>query len=162
MLKNTKILMCMIISMYVILLSSVFAKEAIITTSVLNVRQDASTSSKILARVTKNQKYDVLEEKDNWVKISKDGITGWVSKGYVNITEENNTNENQNTNTQKTYKVVNTDILNVRKSNSTSSSKIGTINKNTKVEIVETNGEWDNIKTDSITLDHKNKTIIVK
>lgn len=151
MLKNTKILMCMIISMYVILLSSVFAKEAIITTSVLNVRQDASTSSKILARVTKNQKYDVLEEKDNWVKISKDGITGWVSKRYVNITEENNTNENQNTNTQKTYKVVNTDILNVRKSNSTSSSKIGTINKNTKVEIVETNGEWDNIKTDSIT-----------
>lgn len=50
-----------------------------VTASSLNVRDNPSTSGKIVATVAKNSTIQITEESGDWVKFSK----GWVSKKYL-------------------------------------------------------------------------------
>ena len=52
----------------------------------LNVRMKNDMDSSILTQIPEDEKYDVLNETDHWVKISiDDGANGYVSQDYVNI-----------------------------------------------------------------------------
>lgn len=53
----------------------------------LNMREDASSSSKSLAVIPNGTKLTVLEEKDGWYKVEYNGQTGWVSKDFVSETK---------------------------------------------------------------------------
>lgn len=51
--------------------------------SYLNVRSGASTHSKVLGSLHRNDKVDILGETGSWYKINFKGKTGYVSKDYV-------------------------------------------------------------------------------
>jgi len=61
--------------------------RAVVATSgsELNVRKEPSTSSKILEKVSSDERYEVLEILDGWVKIATVTGEGYVSAEYVEV-----------------------------------------------------------------------------
>ncbi len=147
--KNMKLFVCFLISLSTLMLSSAFAKQVTINTQVLNIRQDQSTSSAIIGKVNKNEKYEILEESDKWVKINKDNKQGWISKDYVIIEEDATTN--QVTNVAQNKKVVTASKLNVRNNIGTNSPIVSSLSKDTVVTVLETKDGWDKISINNIT-----------
>ncbi len=58
---------------------------AVVNTTTLKVRQDASTDSAVLGLVPIDEELVVLEELDGWVKIAVEEGDGYVSKEYVKL-----------------------------------------------------------------------------
>ncbi|MDE5699329.1 MAG: SH3 domain-containing protein [Lachnospiraceae bacterium] len=58
---------------------------AVVNTTTLKVRQDATTESAVLGLVPINEELVVLEELDGWVKIAIEEGDGYVSKDYINL-----------------------------------------------------------------------------
>ena len=118
-------------------------------TTTLNIRSGAGTNYGIVGRVGANATVSILGQEGGWYKISYNGLTGYVSSDYIRV---NNTAGDNNTNSTVKYgKVVNISTkLNVRKSASTSSSIIGTLNNNTKVTILEKTNGWYKISYNGI------------
>lgn len=55
-----------------------------VTASRLNLREGATTKSKIMAVLEKNETVEVLTEKEGWVEvISESGRQGWVASAYL-------------------------------------------------------------------------------
>lgn len=59
--------------------------RAVVSTSVLNVRKEPNTDSKVVEKVGNEERYSVLEELDGWIKISIDGEEGYVSDEFVDV-----------------------------------------------------------------------------
>lgn len=63
-------------------------RQLMVTADCLNVREEASTDSRILTQITLKERYDIVEEMDGWTKItfgmSDDGeeMFGYVSQDY--------------------------------------------------------------------------------
>lgn len=151
--KNMKLFMCFLISMYMLMLSSAFASQVTINTQVLNIRQNPTTNSSIIGKVNKNEKYNIIEEFNNWIKINKNNQEGWISKDYV-IVEQNANNtaeQNNNVNTIIKEKVVTATKLNVRSNPSTTATIVSVISKNTVVNVLDTQNGWDKININNIT-----------
>ena len=70
------------------LASEVGIRTATVHTTTLKIREDASAESTVLGLVANNDKLTVVEETDEWVKVSIEEGDGWVSKEYVSITTE--------------------------------------------------------------------------
>lgn len=62
-------------------------RKVLVATDGLNVRKEAEEDSKRLTVVYSNEVYPVLDETDDWIKISieDDNITGYIVKEYVNL-----------------------------------------------------------------------------
>ncbi len=58
---------------------------AIVNTTTLKVRQEASTESSVLGLVPIEEELVVVEELDGWVKIAIEEGDGYVSRDYVNL-----------------------------------------------------------------------------
>ncbi len=59
----------------------------------VNVRNSASTASKILGKVSVDEKYEFVSEDGTWFEIVFDEeLTGWVHKNYAIMAEENSEN----------------------------------------------------------------------
>ena len=55
-------------------------------TGFLRVRQEASTTSKEIARVSPNETFPLLETGEDWFKIQlEDGSEGWISSQYASV-----------------------------------------------------------------------------
>ena len=70
------------------LIEEVSSKKAIIQPQTLYVRQEASTESDIVTMVPIDEKYNIIEEQEEWVKIIIDDLEGYVSKDYIEIDVE--------------------------------------------------------------------------
>ncbi|MEG0856237.1 MAG: SH3 domain-containing protein [Terrisporobacter sp.] len=104
-----------------------------VNVSTLNVRSGASTSYKIVGKVTKGDKVEILSSSDGWYKIEYSGDKiGWSSRDYISKTS--------------TYGTVNATTLNVRSGASTSYEIIGKIKNGNKVEILSSSNGWHKIK----------------
>ncbi|MGU8345701.1 SH3 domain-containing protein [Clostridium perfringens] len=124
--------------------------------SSLNVREGASTSSKVIGSLSGNTKVTIVGEEGAFYKIEYKGSHGYVAKEYVKDVTENNNNSNQGTqtpekpstpeNTEKTGVVNVSSSLNVREGASTSSKVIGSLSGNTKVTIVGEEGAFYKIE----------------
>ena len=123
--------------------------------SSLNVREGASTSSKVIGSLSGNTKVTIIEEEGAFYKIEYKGSHGYVAKEYVkDVTESNNSNQGTQTpekpsnpeSTEKTGIVNVSSSLNVRSSASTSSKVIGSLSGNTKVTIVGEEGSFYKIE----------------
>ena len=94
------------------------AKTATVTTDTLNLRKEASTSSTVLDLLDIGEKLEVLEEDGSWLKVKIHGVTGYVNKNYVRISEESaNT---KNTETAETTKKETTNSLSAETTNTSS------------------------------------------
>ena len=144
--KNMKLFICFLISMYTLMLSSAFADQVTINTQVLNIRENPTTGSTIIGKANKNEKFEILEEASNWVKINKNNMQGWVSKDYVIVQKTETNIQDTTTNTNQTIqKIVTANKLNVRSNPTTNSSVISGLTKDTVVNILETQNGWDKI-----------------
>ena len=123
--------------------------------SSLNVREGASTSSKVIGSLSGNTKVTIVGEEGAFYKIEYKGSHGYVAKEYVkDVTESNNSNQGTQTpekpstpeNTEKTGVVNVSSSLNVREGASTSSKVIGSLSGNTKVTIVGEEGAFYKIE----------------
>ena len=123
--------------------------------SSLNVREGASTSSKVIGSLSGNTKVTIVGEDGAFYKIEYKGSHGYVAKEYVkDVTESNNSNQGTQTpekpstpeSTEKTGIVNVSSSLNVREGSSTSSKVIGSLSGNTKVTIVGEEGEFYKIE----------------
>ncbi len=64
-------------------------RYAVVTTSVLNVRQEPSTSSKKIDKVYHNNTFEIISELEDWISIkTTNGSTGYLYKNYVSISDE--------------------------------------------------------------------------
>ena len=123
--------------------------------SSLNVREGASTSSKVIGSLSGNTKVTIIGEEAAFYKIEYKGSHGYVAKEYVkDVTESNNSNQGTQTpekpsapeNTEKTGVVNVSSSLNVREGASTSSKVIGSLSGNTKVTIIGEEGAFYKIE----------------
>ena len=118
----------------------------IVTTSSsnLNVRSGAGTKYSKIGSLAKGTVVEVVEIKDGWAKIifpSANYTNGYVSAQYL-------TKQSTSPETVIGTKTVIARVLNVRSGAGTSYSIVGKLNRNTKVEVIETvaNGSWSKIK----------------
>ncbi|MGU8720274.1 SH3 domain-containing protein [Clostridium perfringens] len=123
--------------------------------SSLNVREGASTSSKVIGSLSGNTKVTIVGEEGAFYKIEYKGSHGYVAKEYIkDVTENNNSNQGTQTpekpstpeSTEKTGIVNVSSSLNVREGASTSSKVIGSLSGNTKVTIVGEEGAFYKIE----------------
>lgn len=92
--KKNQAIKCVVAS--AIMLMLVFTNKANgatvkVTTETLNLRSEASTSSTIVMQLNLGEELQVISEEDNWYKVKVDGKEGYVSKDYVELTEEEST-----------------------------------------------------------------------
>ncbi|MDM0462783.1 SH3 domain-containing protein [Clostridium perfringens] len=123
--------------------------------SSLNVRERASTSSKVIGSLSGNSKVTIVGEEGAFYKIEYKGSHGYVAKEYIkDVTESNNSNQGTQTpekpstpeSTKKTGIVNVSSSLNVREGASTSSKVIGSLSGNSKVTIVGEEGAFYKIE----------------
>jgi len=76
-----------------------FASTGIVTTDTLRLRKGASTEASIVALLSINDKVEILGEENGWYKVNATAegtkYTGYVSKDYIKVEENTNTNENK-------------------------------------------------------------------
>lgn len=70
------------------LAAEVGERVAVVTTTTLKIREDASTEASVLGLVPMEDRLTVLDEKDGWVKVSIEEGDGWVSKEFVSVSTE--------------------------------------------------------------------------
>lgn len=70
------------------LAAEVGERVAVVTTTTLKIRAEASTDSTVLGMVPMEDRLTVVEETDEWAKVSIEEGDGWVSKEFVTISTE--------------------------------------------------------------------------
>ena len=73
---------------------AVFAAEtsnqnAVITGNIVNLRETADTSSKVLDKLSKGTIVSVIKTVDNWYNVNYDNSEGWISGEYITIKDTN-------------------------------------------------------------------------
>ncbi len=81
-------------------------KYGIITASLLNLRADASTSSKILAQIPNGQTVSVEAIRSGWAQVTYYGTQGFVSLDYIKIMSDENPTSRSGAATTKGQAVV--------------------------------------------------------
>ena len=123
------------------------AKTGEVTTSSLNVRSGYGTSYSKIGSLSKGSKVEIVESKNGWHKIKYETGYGYVSGEYIKILDGSTTQPPVEPETPKAKTgEVTTSSLNVRSGYGTSYSKIGSLSKGSKVEIVESKNGWHKIK----------------
>ena len=118
--------------------------------SSLNVRSEASTSSKVIGSLSGNTKVTIIGEEGAFYKIEYKGSHGYVAKEYIKDIKDEVVTEPEKPSTpestEKTGIVNVSSSLNVREGASTSSKVIGSLSGNTKVTIVGEEGAFYKIE----------------
>lgn len=108
----------------------------------LNVRKSASTKAVTLGKLQNNTKVTVISTKNGWSKIKYKNGDGYVASSY--LTSKKPTLKPSSI---ITYYVNTPGIdLNVRKSPSSQSQKLGTIKNKSKIDVVSYGKEWSKIR----------------
>ncbi|HSQ87396.1 N-acetylmuramoyl-L-alanine amidase [Romboutsia sp.] len=119
-------------------------KTGVVNATSLNVRSGYGTSYSKIGSLSKGTKVEVVESKNGWYKIKYKTGYGCVSADYVNL----DSTQSKPPTIPEVIKtgVVTATSLNVRSGYGTSYSKIGSLLKGTKVEVVESKNGWYKIK----------------
>ena len=78
-----------VISMIFILVTILFCSSYVlgatgkVTADTLNVRESASQSAKVIARIAKDQEVEILEDNGEWLKVKYRSYTGFVSSKFI-------------------------------------------------------------------------------
>ncbi|MGL4763265.1 MAG: SH3 domain-containing protein [Sarcina sp.] len=125
----------------------------------LRIRSSASASSSIVGYLYANEKVDIISETGSWYKVQHKGKTGYVHKDYIKVVSGGSTTpdtskpvEPEVTPQSKSGQVINVSTsLRIRSSTSTTSSIVGHLYPNQKVDIIGEAGSWYKIKHNSKT-----------
>ncbi|MGG3445480.1 cell wall-binding protein EntA [Bacillus nitratireducens] len=100
--------------------------ETVVTTDVLNVRENPTTESKVVGKLLNGNKIEVLNTENGWSQIKLDGKDAFVSTEF----------------TKSSYYVT-ANVLNVRAEANTNSEILGTLKKDDMIETTnQVQNEW--------------------
>ena len=121
-----------------------------ISGSKLNLRQKASTSSKILARLSGGTRVTVLGESGGWYHVNYSGTLGYLSKAYVRVTGDANPTATQapEASREATIQIENGGTLHLRKGPGTDTESLGYVQDGDKAVILGESGEWYRVRVD--------------
>lgn len=105
-----------------------------VTGTKVNMRKSPNTSSEIITKLNYSQ-VSIIDSSYGWYKVTYNNKTGWVNDDYVKLTA--------------TAGIINANGVNFRSGASTSSKKIGTLNKNARIQILSVTDGWNKIKVGS-------------
>lgn len=109
----------------------------------VNVREEASTDSKIVGKMKNNSVATVEEEQDGWYKITSGSISGYIKSDYLTVGDQELIDSVK-------YRVaeVQTETLKVRAEASQEASVVTLVGLEDKLEVVDEQTEgWVKIKT---------------
>ncbi len=117
-----------------------------VTVDDLNLREKASSDSDVYTTLSKGEEYTLVDEYDEWYQIEYEDYTGYISKDYAEIVEEEqpkddnnpkeddtNTDTNQDKNNDNTDNNIDTNTDNNTEQSATTTGKM---NKNDKARIL--------------------------
>ncbi|MGG3573746.1 SH3 domain-containing protein [Bacillus gobiensis] len=111
----------------------------------LRIRSGPSTSHEILGAFPNGQKAKALEKNGDWVKISYENVTGWVSTQFVTEAPSKEA-QPQKLKKQADQSAASGSVgvssLNVRKNPEANSEVVATLNRNTNVSITDEKYGW--------------------
>jgi N-acetylmuramoyl-L-alanine amidase len=125
---------------------------AIVTVDSLNVRNATSLQSKVIGRLQKGEKIEIISSTKEWVEFIFEGQNAWVSSQFVEIDLDpnNQTNtDNKNTVPPTPSGIVGTvtaNALNVRSKGDLTSKIVGSIMKGNTFAILEEKNNWSKIE----------------
>ena len=109
----------------------------------LNVRKEASTSSKVVGQMKRGAVGTIVKKGSKWTKIKSGKVTGYVSNDYVLTGKQMEKFAKENIKTKDA--TVTTEVLNVRAKKSTSSKVIGKVTKGTTFSVKGQTVAWTKI-----------------
>lgn len=166
-LKNITIIVLIYTASLFFINISLASSTGKITVETANLRQSASSDSKILELISINENVEVIEKQGEWYKIKYKGITGFLRQDLITVQQE----EQEDTQKPEEYnqqEQINKDTISVN-SNATniegsckilqdtalkilpliSSSDINILKKDIKVNVIEIINNWACIETDN-------------
>lgn len=130
-----------------------------IASSYVNIREDATTDSKILGKLYKDNAAHILKTKGDWLYIESGNVTGYVKAEYVKsgLTEDELVQYGALTAT------VNTDGLNVRDKASTDSKRVDVVYRGEEYPVLKQKDDWVkvNIEDDNVKGFVKSEYVII-
>ncbi|MDU6115725.1 MAG: N-acetylmuramoyl-L-alanine amidase [Paeniclostridium sordellii] len=126
----------------------------IITADRLNIRNGYGTNYSVIGTLTNGSKVKIVESQNGWYNIKYNGGYGYVSRDYVKVGGESKPDVRQDSNPQESNVMfigtITADRLNVRSAYGTNHFVTGTLTNGAKVEVVESQNGWYNIKYNGI------------
>ena len=116
--KNFMLLLGMTSIFILLWTASSYATTGIVNTETLKLRKAPSTSSEILDLLDYNEKLEITGEEGEWYSVVHEGTAGYVSKQYMRVEEE----EETQTNTQVNETVATTETENVLENTTTNTT----------------------------------------
>ncbi|RQW21350.1 hypothetical protein EH196_15030 [Bacillus sp. C1-1] len=111
------------------------------TTARLNLRSGAGTSHRVLTTLPVGQKLELLQKQGNWYQVKAGNQTGWVSADFIK-TNGNNVEDNK----PSLGSATTTARLNLRSGAGTSHRVLTTLPVGQKVELLQKQGNWYQVK----------------
>ena len=111
----------------------------------INIRQDATTDSDVIAKIYNNCEATLLEEKGEWIRIKSGNAEGWVKSEYFAFGEEA-----EQIAAQTAYNVTTVlpEALVVRCAPDENAEEFGMVYANDELEVVEYEGDWMTVAFD--------------
>lgn len=145
-----KVLLIIAISAAIVSFSNISNATTVrVTGDTLNVRREASTSSDVIAMLSKDVECELLGEEGDFYKIQYQNYTGFISKQYAEIVGDNNESTSTGNNT--------TDTENEQSSNNnqnTNSEQKNTTNNENSSNTVENNSSNENTENNTNTAEN--------
>lgn len=114
----------------------------------LNIRQEPSIASPVLAQLFTGNEANYIKEENGWIQIKYGQNLGWVSKDYVTIISDEQEVENSKVTTTDAYTHfrINVDAVNVRKKADLNSKKLSVVMRDETFKILEEKNGWVKIE----------------
>jgi N-acetylmuramoyl-L-alanine amidase len=125
---------------------------AIITVDSLNVRNAASLQSKIIGKLQKGEKIEIVSSTKEWVEFNFNGQKAWISSQFVEIAPKANVQTNTGNETitpaspNGIVGTVTANALNIRSKGDLTSKIVGSVIKGNTFVILEEKNNWSKIE----------------
>lgn len=111
----------------------------------LNIREDSTTDSKVVGKMTDHDACEILEAAGDWVKIESGSVKGYVKSEYLVTGDEALAIAEEEIITVAT---VNTTTLRVREKNSTESATLSLVGEGEDLVVEEIKDGWYKVEVD--------------
>ena len=149
-----KVILMVAIFLAVLIISNVSNAATVkVTGETLNVRKEASTSSDVIAMLSKDIECELLGEEGDFYKIKYKNYVGYVSKKYSEVIGKNGDNTLAEGNTNEQNTINNENVSNSENIDNSQSSSVEqentTDNNQNSSNTVETNSNNENINNEA-------------
>lgn len=133
--------------------TAVSAKEAIIKTDNLNVRNGPGIHYDKIDQLHTGDIYPIIQTDNEWVELQLKDRSGWITTEYITITEDSNEADNA-----KSEAVINRKSITIQQDNtqlrngpSTDNDIIQFVDKGTVFDVVDVDNDWYEVTNEEVT-----------